>query len=110
VLDALPTLAPSIALQDSVIEAILTLRCYAGVLGEAERRATVLSWRLGLQSLALLATLAVTLFAVLGRVDPVVAAILGSVVTLHGIWTEIQLRQLDRNIAVTPSVLEVPGR
>lgn len=109
VLDTLPTLAPSVALQQSVIEAILTLRCYAGVLGQAERRATVLSWRFGLQSLALLAVLAVTLLAVLGRVDPVATVLLGSVVTLHGIWTELQLRQLDRDIAVTPSLLEVPG-
>jgi len=105
--DALPSLAGSVSRLPSVDEAILRLRCYAGAARGIDRRATRLAWRFGGEAVALLALLGGTLATALGFMSREAVAGAGALIVLHGFWSELQLRRLDRDLAVLPSILDV---
>ena len=105
--EALPALSGSVSRLPSVDEAILRLRCYAGTARGIDRRATRLAWRFGAQALALLLLLVGTLAAALELVSREAVLGVGILILLHGFWAELQLRRLDRDLAVLPSVLDM---
>lgn len=104
--EVLPEITGSISRLPSVDEAILRLRCYAGTARGIDRRATRLAWRFGGQAVALLALLVGALAAALGFASREVVLIGGTLVVIHGLWSELQLRRLDRDLALLPSVLD----
>jgi hypothetical protein len=104
--EALPAIAGSISRLPSVDEAILRLRCYAGAARGINRRATRLAWRFGGQAVALLTILIGALASALGYASRELVLVAGLLVVLHGLWSELQLRRLDRDLALLPSVLD----
>jgi hypothetical protein len=104
--EALPSLAPSIALQPSVDDAILQLRCFAGAMRGIDKRASRLAWRFGFQALGVFALLVAALAVAIGQMNWIVLGVGAAVVVVHGISTELHLHRLERDLAALPSVID----
>lgn len=108
---ALPVIASTISRLPAVDEAILRLRCYAGSMRSISRRATRLAWLFGIQAILLIIVVVTTLAMAVGAGIPIAATGAFWVgVIAHGLYLELQLRRLENDVAVVPSIVEEPRR